>query len=191
MPTSKRTFSDHSHGFRPGRGCHTALREIYHTWKGTAWIIEGDIADCFGSLNHDRIVSALAEHIQDGRFLGLVEKTPGCRIHGGLEAEQNIQRCSTRLNPEPCALQYSPLATWTGLWEMGLIPQYNKGKKRRENQAYQRLTKRARRLRKKRANGGYQKINSRRRNPLNRPSGPRLSTTPVLPYADDVRHLTH
>jgi retron-type reverse transcriptase len=39
------TFSDHSHGFRPERGCHTALREIYHTWKGTTWIIEGDIAD--------------------------------------------------------------------------------------------------------------------------------------------------
>ena len=40
------TFSDHSHGFRSKRGCHTALREIYHTWKGTTWLIEGDIADC-------------------------------------------------------------------------------------------------------------------------------------------------
>ena len=68
------TFSEHSHGFRPERGCHTALREIYHTWKGTTWIIEGDIADCFGSLNHDLILSALAEHIQDGRFLTLVKK---------------------------------------------------------------------------------------------------------------------
>src|SRR2546427_10141907 len=31
------TFSDHSHGFRSQRGCHTALREIYRTWTGTAW----------------------------------------------------------------------------------------------------------------------------------------------------------
>jgi hypothetical protein len=68
------TFSDHSHGFRAERGCHTALREIYRTWTGTAWIIEGDIADCFGSLDHDLIISALAEHIQDGRFLNLVKK---------------------------------------------------------------------------------------------------------------------
>src|SRR5712675_1704899 len=68
------TFSDHSHGFRSERGCHTALREIYRTWTGTAWIIEGDIADCFGSLDHDLIISALAEHIQDGRFLNLVKK---------------------------------------------------------------------------------------------------------------------
>ena len=39
------TFSEHSHGFREGRGCHTALQDIYHTWKGSAWIIEGDIAE--------------------------------------------------------------------------------------------------------------------------------------------------
>lgn len=38
------TFSDHSHGFRPGRGCHTALREVAETWTGTTWFIEGDIA---------------------------------------------------------------------------------------------------------------------------------------------------
>jgi len=40
-------FSDHSHGFRPKRGCHTALREIYHNWRGVTWFIEGDIAHCF------------------------------------------------------------------------------------------------------------------------------------------------
>jgi retron-type reverse transcriptase len=33
-------FSPHSHGFRPERGCHTALREIYHNWVGTVWFIE-------------------------------------------------------------------------------------------------------------------------------------------------------
>ena len=32
------TFSDRSHGFRPGRGCHTALSEIVHEWKGVHWI---------------------------------------------------------------------------------------------------------------------------------------------------------
>ena len=33
-------FSDHSHGFRPERGCHTALQEIYYNWTGTTWFIE-------------------------------------------------------------------------------------------------------------------------------------------------------
>jgi len=40
-------FSDHSHGFRAGRGCHTALSEVYYNWRGTAWFIEGDISACF------------------------------------------------------------------------------------------------------------------------------------------------
>jgi RNA-directed DNA polymerase len=40
-------FSDHSHGFRPRRGCHTALEEIHKFWPGTKWFIEGDIKGCF------------------------------------------------------------------------------------------------------------------------------------------------
>ena len=62
------TFSDRSHG-SPGRGCHTALREVAHTWVGTTWFIEGDISNCFGSFDHDRMASILAERIHDNRFL--------------------------------------------------------------------------------------------------------------------------
>src|SRR5216117_394794 len=40
-------FSGRSHGFRRGRGCHTALSEVSVNWTGTTWFIEGDIADCF------------------------------------------------------------------------------------------------------------------------------------------------
>ena len=45
-------FSDRSHGFRPGRGCHTALLEITHNWHGTTWFIEGDITDCLDPWSH-------------------------------------------------------------------------------------------------------------------------------------------
>ena len=65
-------FSARSHGFRPGRGCHTALDEIASTWTGTTWFIEGDIADCFGSLDHEVMLAILAEDIRDRRFLDLV-----------------------------------------------------------------------------------------------------------------------
>jgi group II intron reverse transcriptase/maturase len=65
-------FSRFSHGFRPGRGCHTALTEVEETWKGTTWFIEGDIRDCFGSLDHDVMIAILAENIHDNRFLRLV-----------------------------------------------------------------------------------------------------------------------
>jgi retron-type reverse transcriptase len=62
-------FSSHSHGFRPGRGCHTALTEIYRTWKGTVWFIEGDIRGCFDNLDHGVLVGILREQIHDNRFL--------------------------------------------------------------------------------------------------------------------------
>ena len=65
-------FSDGSHGFRRARGCHTALREIDITWTGTTWFTEGDISDCFGSLDHEILLGILAEKIHDNRFLRLI-----------------------------------------------------------------------------------------------------------------------
>jgi retron-type reverse transcriptase len=40
-------LSDHSPGFRPGRGCPTALQTVQETWTGTHGYIAGDIAHCF------------------------------------------------------------------------------------------------------------------------------------------------
>ncbi len=68
------TFSDRSHGFRPHRGCHTALTEVANTWKGTTWFVEGDITDCFGSFDHEIMLSTLAEKIHDNRFLRLIQQ---------------------------------------------------------------------------------------------------------------------
>ncbi len=45
-------FFEHSHGFRPGRGCHTALGDIYPGWRGTVWFIEGDVRQCLASSTH-------------------------------------------------------------------------------------------------------------------------------------------
>jgi retron-type reverse transcriptase len=67
-------FSDHTHGFRPERGCHTALREVYYRWHGTAWFIEGDISQCFDKLNHGLILETISEHIHDGRFINLLRE---------------------------------------------------------------------------------------------------------------------
>jgi group II intron reverse transcriptase/maturase len=65
-------FSGRSHGFRPGRGCHTALREAANTWTGTTWFIEGDIAQCFDTLDHQVMLGILGEKIHDNRFLRLL-----------------------------------------------------------------------------------------------------------------------
>lgn len=55
-------FPARSHGFRPGRGCRTALGEVARTWTGTTWFAEGDAAGCPGSSDHGIMIKILAEN---------------------------------------------------------------------------------------------------------------------------------
>src|SRR5437764_11854668 len=64
--------SEHSLGFRPGRGCHSALRAITQQGHATKWFIEGDLCACFDSIDHSVLLSILTEHFHDNRFLRLL-----------------------------------------------------------------------------------------------------------------------
>src|SRR5690348_5159608 len=137
-------FSNHSHGFRTGRGCHTALQDIYHTWGGTTWLIEGDIADCFGTLSHEVLMATLSEKIHDGRFLHLMKKLLDA---GYLEDWQFNQTLSgvpqgSIVSPVLSNILLDKLDMFV---ETVLIPQYTKGVKRKLNKEYQRLMSRAQR----------------------------------------------
>jgi retron-type reverse transcriptase len=66
-------FRECSHGFRPRRGCHTALKAIQRTWAGTKWFIETDIKGCFDNISHDVLLTILGRNIKDERFLKLVK----------------------------------------------------------------------------------------------------------------------
>ena len=65
-------FSDRSHGFRPNRGCHTALRSVTDKWRDVKWFIEGDIEGCFDNIEHEVLLSILSEKLHDNRFLRLL-----------------------------------------------------------------------------------------------------------------------
>jgi len=52
-------FDPHSHGFRPGRGCGSALAEVYYGWRGTTWFIEGDIKGCFDNIDHAVLLATI------------------------------------------------------------------------------------------------------------------------------------
>ncbi|WP_231565382.1 reverse transcriptase domain-containing protein [Sphingomonas sp. Ant H11] len=67
-------FSRHSHGFRTGRSCHTALEEIRNTWTGMKWLIEVDVRGFFDNIDHDILLRLLSKRIDDPRFIGLIEK---------------------------------------------------------------------------------------------------------------------
>jgi group II intron reverse transcriptase/maturase len=68
-------FRPCSHGFRPGRSPITALRQASNAYRaGATWIVEGDIANCFGSFPHSVILNCLRKRIRDERFINLVRK---------------------------------------------------------------------------------------------------------------------
>lgn len=67
-------FKETSFGFRPKRGCHTALRYVFTKFKGCALWIEGDITGCFDNIPHDKLMAVLSVKIKDQRFLQLVRK---------------------------------------------------------------------------------------------------------------------
>jgi retron-type reverse transcriptase len=72
------TFSMNSHGFRPNKGCHTALRQIKTHFGGVAgasYIIEGDISKCFDTFDHGVLIELISKKISDPRFIQLVRKT--------------------------------------------------------------------------------------------------------------------
>ena len=66
-------FPDRSHGFRPDRGCHTALSEVVNHWTGVRWFVEGDIKGCFDNIDHEVMLSVLGEKLHDNRFLRLLK----------------------------------------------------------------------------------------------------------------------
>jgi len=65
-------FRNSSHGFRPKRGCHTALEAVQKRFIGTSWFIEGDIKGCFDNIDHEVLLAILARDIHDGRVFNLI-----------------------------------------------------------------------------------------------------------------------
>lgn len=67
-------FLPTSHGFRPGKSCHTALADIKVQFTGTKWFIEGDIKGCFDNIDHHILVNILRRRIKDENFIDLIWK---------------------------------------------------------------------------------------------------------------------
>ena len=179
------TFSDHSHGFRPRRGCHTALREVEHTWTGTTWFIEGDISDCFGSLNHDVMVRILAEKIHDNRFLRLIKQM----LKAGYLEDWKYHQT---LSGAPQGGVVSPVLSNIYLHKLDvyvetvLASQYTRGKHRRPNPEYERIKARMARAR---ARGDRDHVRHLRRQlqqlPSVDPQDPGYRRLKYTRYADD------
>lgn len=180
------TFSDRSHGFRPGRGCHTALREVANTWTGTSWFIEGDLADCFGSFDHEVMLRILGERIHDNRFLRLVRSM--CQA-GYLED----WTWGATLSGVPQGGVASPVLSNIYLHKLDvfvetvLIPEYTRGRLRARNPEYRTVERAIRRARdqgdRAEVRSLYKRLHSL---PSQDPSDPGYRRLRYCRYADDT-----
>ena len=137
-------FSKLSHGFRPGRGCHTALGSIRRGWTGTKWFVEGDIRGCFDNIDRQILLNVLSESFHDGRFLRLIDNL----LEAGYMEDW---RYHTTHSGTPQGGIVSPILSNIYLDKLDkfvervLVPEYTRGKRRRPNPQYKRLKYAARR----------------------------------------------
>jgi RNA-directed DNA polymerase len=72
-PIFEATFRPTSYGFRPGRGCRDALREVAELIEdGHSFVVDADFESYFDTIPHERLEQRVAERISDGRILGLL-----------------------------------------------------------------------------------------------------------------------
>jgi retron-type reverse transcriptase len=138
-------FKDTSHGFRPNRSCHTALRVIREQWSGANWYIEGDIRVCFDEVHHGTLMTILQKKIRGQRFLNLIWKLLNAGYMDMREARQDS------LAGVPQGGIASPILANAYLHELDefverLQQRYEKGRKKRRNRHRRNLSEKKRRM---------------------------------------------
>lgn len=74
-PIFEKDFAEHSYGFRPGRGCKGALREVDRLLKeGYTWVVDADLKSYFDSIPHEPLLERIEEKITDGKLIGLLKQ---------------------------------------------------------------------------------------------------------------------
>ena len=73
-PVFEKDFADHSYGFRPGRGCKDALRQVDLLLKqGYTYVVDADLKSYFDTIPHDLLMARIRDKLADNRILSLVE----------------------------------------------------------------------------------------------------------------------
>ena len=179
-------FSDCSHGYRPGRGCHTALRDVAVAWTGTSWFIEGDISQCFDRLDHQVMLDALGEKIHDTRLLRLI----GQMLQAGY-LEDWVWNATLSGAPQggvlsPC-LSNIYLDRLDKFVETVLMPENTRGMLRRSNPASSRVRTAHARARKRGDYASARALRKQQRSlPSRDPLDPGYRRLRYVRYADDI-----
>jgi len=187
------TFSDHSHGFRPERSCHTALEQVKKEMTGTRWWVEGDIKGFFDHVNHETLLSILSRRIRDKRFLHLI----GQLLKAGYVEDWRYYQTYSGV---PQGGNLSPLLANIYLNELDQaittrMARFNKGKARKESREYRQISRKVDVAKKQARRTGewtaYKALRTiKLQTPSSDPQDPEYRRLFYTRYADDVRHLT-
>jgi group II intron reverse transcriptase/maturase len=91
-PIFEADFDDSSYGYRPGRSPHDAMRKIWREIQtGREWIVDADLRDFFGSVNHARLMQLVTRRIADGRVLTLIEQMLEAPVLEGGRVEPTVR----------------------------------------------------------------------------------------------------
>jgi group II intron reverse transcriptase/maturase len=72
-PLFEADFLDCSHGFRPRRSAHRAVREIERAWRvGLRWVVDVDLQSYFDTIPHGRLLQLVRRRVHDPRIMGLI-----------------------------------------------------------------------------------------------------------------------
>ena len=177
-------FSAHSHGFRPNRGCHTALQEI-QVWKGTRWFIEGDISKYFDTIDHAVLLKILEKNIHDGRFIRLVSNMLKAGYLEDWKFNQTISGTPQGgvISPLLANIYLNEFDQWI---EKVLIPDNTRGKRQKANPVYSRMNAEISKARKSGDIQTAHRLEVERRNiPSVDPSDKNYRRCRYVRYADD------
>ena len=178
-------FSDYSHGFRPNRGCHTALAQIKRVWCGVKWFVEGDIRGCFDNIRHDVILDILARDIKDNRFLKLIRTMLKAGFMEEWKYHQTLSGTAqgSGLSPILANIVLNELDKFV---ESTLLPKYNIGRERPKTQEYRQIRYQIDRARKAGDKALYKALCQERRTmPSRDPQSPHYRRLRYSRYADD------
>jgi group II intron reverse transcriptase/maturase len=88
-PIFEADFLPCSFGFRPKRSAHDALQVLIdESWRGRRWVVETDIADCFGAIPHEKLMQAVEERVCDKGVLRLLR----VMLRAGVMQDGRIRR---------------------------------------------------------------------------------------------------
>lgn len=130
-------FSENFHGFRPGKSCHSALRQVKNVWNGTKWIIEFDIKGFFDNINHNKMIEFLEKKIDDKRIIHIIRQM----LKAGYAQDWKY---NATWSGTPQGGVISPILANIYLHELDtfmedMICQFNKGERRKDNPDYKKL----------------------------------------------------